>query len=107
VLVENTGDAASDEVVQLYLKDQAASVPVPIQQLVGFDRIHLAPGETQRVAFTLTPRQMSVILDDGRRVVEPGEFRLFAGGGQPGTGASGAFRSFVVSGADLWEVPGG
>lgn len=104
VIVENTGDVASDEVAQLYLKDQLASVPVPIQQLVGFQRIHLAPGEMQRVTFTVTPRQMSLILDDGRRAIEPGEFVVFVGGGQPGTGASGAFGTFTVTNDGPWVM---
>ncbi len=105
VEVENTGDRAGDEVVQLYLKDQVASVPVPVQQLVGFRRIHLAPGETQQVSFTVTPKQMSLILDDGRRVIEPGAFHLFVGGGQPGTGAAGSFATFEVEADQPWELP--
>jgi beta-glucosidase len=105
VTVENTGERAGDEVVQLYLKDQVASVPVPAQQLVGFRRIHLAPREVQEVSFTVSPRQMSLTLDDGRRVIEPGIFELFAGGGQPGTGAAGSFATFEVQGAVPWELP--
>jgi beta-glucosidase len=100
VTVENTGDRAGDEVVQLYLKDQVASVPVPVQQLVGFRRVSLEPGERQALEFTLTPRQMSLILDDGRRAIEPGTFQLFAGGGQPGTGVGGLFESFEVLGTE-------
>jgi beta-glucosidase len=105
VTVENTGTRAGDEVVQLYLKDRVASVPVPTQQLVGFRRIHLAPGETQEVSFSVSPKQMSLILDDGRRVIEPGAFELFVGGGQPGTGAAGSFATFEIQGDVLWEVP--
>ncbi|MCJ7551551.1 MAG: glycoside hydrolase family 3 C-terminal domain-containing protein, partial [Anaerolineae bacterium] len=105
VRVTNTGDVAGDEVVQCYVADQAASVPVPVRQLVGFDRIHLAPGETQQVTFTVAPKQMSLFLDDGRRVVEPGAFELFVGGGQPGTGAAGVACEFVVAGPDVWDVP--
>ena len=103
--VENTGERAGDEVVQLYLKDQVASVPVPVQQLVGFQRIHLDPGETRQVSFTVSPKQMSLILDDGRRVIEPGAFHLFAGGGQPGTGAAGSFATFEVEAEQPWELP--
>jgi beta-glucosidase len=82
--VTNSGDRAGDEVVQLYLSDLRASVPVPIRQLAGFTRIHLQPGETQAVHFTLSPEQMSLIDDAGRRVVEPGEFEIAVGGRQPG-----------------------
>ncbi len=105
VTVTNTGDVAGDEVVQCYVADPGASVPVPVRQLVGFDRIHLAPGDTQRVTFAVTPKQMSLFLDDGRRVVEPGTFELFVGGGQPGTGAAGVSGEFAVDGDDVWDVP--
>jgi beta-glucosidase len=70
-------------VVQLYVSDTAASVPVPIRQLQGFERIHLAPGEVERVTFALTPGQLSLIDGEGRRVIEPGEFQVAVGGRQP------------------------
>jgi len=81
--VQNVGERAGDEVVQLYFSDTVASVPVPIRQLGGFVRLHLAPGEKQTVTFILTPRQLSLIDDTGRRVIEPGEFQLAVGGRQP------------------------
>ena len=84
VEVKNVGDRAGDEVVQLYLTDVAASAPVPIRSLIGFDRISLRRGEKQTVTFTITPRQMSLIDDNGKRIIEPGEFLVTAGGGQPG-----------------------
>jgi beta-glucosidase len=82
--VKNVGDRAGDEVVQLYLTDVAASAPVPIRALIGFDRVSLRPGEKRTVTFTITPRQMSLIDDNGKRIIEPGEFLVSAGGGQPG-----------------------
>ncbi|HEV8430179.1 MAG TPA: glycoside hydrolase family 3 C-terminal domain-containing protein [Pyrinomonadaceae bacterium] len=82
--VKNVGDRAGDEVVQLYLTDVAASVPVPIRSLIGFDRVSLKAGEKRSVTFTIKSRQMSVIDDAGKRVIEPGEFLVNAGGGQPG-----------------------
>ena len=81
--VQNTGQRAGDEVVQLYLSDVDASVPVPIRQLVGFKRVHLEPGETQTVSFTVEPDQFAVIDDAGQRVIEPGRFRLSVSGRQP------------------------
>ena len=81
--VRNTGQREGDEVVQLYLSDVEASVPVPIRQLVGFKRMHLQPGETETVSFTIEPEQFTVIDDAGQRVVEPGRFRLSVGGRQP------------------------
>jgi beta-glucosidase len=81
--VTNTGDRAGDEVVQLYVSDLDATVPVPIRQLQGIRRVHLAPGESVQVSFTLSPSQFSLIDADGRRVVEPGQFLISVGGGQP------------------------
>ena len=82
--VSNTGGEDGDEVVQLYLTDLVASAPVPIRTLVGFDRISLRRGEKRTVTFTITPRQMSLIDDSGKRKIEPGEFAITIGGGQPG-----------------------
>ena len=80
--MKNTGDRDGDEVVQLYLTDVAASAPVPIRTLVGFDRISLRAGEKRTVTFTITPQQMSLIDDHGKRVIEPGEFLVGIGGSQ-------------------------
>lgn len=85
--VKNVSNIAGDEVVQLYLSDTKASVPVPIRNLVGVERIHLKPNETRKVSFKIDPRQMSVILDNGNRVIEPGEFAVSVGGKQPNTEA--------------------
>jgi beta-glucosidase len=82
--VQNVGDRAGDEVVQLYLTDVAASVPVPTRALAGIARVSLKPGERRNISFSLAPAQMSVIDDKGRRVVEPGEFLVSVGGKQPG-----------------------
>ncbi|HET8781769.1 MAG TPA: glycoside hydrolase family 3 C-terminal domain-containing protein, partial [Pyrinomonadaceae bacterium] len=92
--VTNAGDREGDEVVQLYLTDTSASAPVPIRTLVGFDRITLRPREKRSVSFTITPRQMSLIDDAGKRVIEPGDFAISVGGGQVGLKGT-----FTVSGA--------
>jgi beta-glucosidase len=83
VEVENTGPRAGDEVIQLYLKDVEASLPVPRLQLQGFTRIHLEPGGKQTVSFSLTARQMSFADESGKWVLEPGAFNVWVGGGQP------------------------
>ena len=62
-----------------------ASVPVPIRALQGMKRIHLEPGEEQKVELTLHAKQLTVIKDDGSRVVEPGIFEIAVGGALPGT----------------------
>jgi beta-glucosidase len=95
--VTNAGDREGDEVVQLYLTDVAASAPVPIRTLVAFDRISLRPNEKRNITYTITPRQMSLIDEQGKRVIEPGEFLINVGGGQHG-GLSGRF---TVSGKIL------
>jgi beta-glucosidase len=83
VEVKNAGQRLGDEVVQLYLKDVEASLPVPLLQLQGFTRIRLAPGEKQTIRFTLTAEQMTFADEDGRWVLEPGEFKVWVGGQQP------------------------
>ena len=99
VEVENAGSRAGDEVVQLYVTDPEASVRVPVRSLAGVERLHLKPGEKRSVSFTLDPRQLSVIKDDGRAVVEPGEFRVSVGGKQPGfKGRADAATTSVVEG---------
>ena len=82
--VENAGTRAGEEVVQLYLTDEAASVRVPIRSLAGIERVYLKRGERRVIRFTIEPRQLAVITDDGRTVVEPGEFKVTVGGKQPG-----------------------
>ena len=97
--VENTGKVEGDEVVQLYVTDLEASVRVPLRSLAGVERVHLKPGERRLVTFTLNPRQLAVITDDGRTVVEPGEFKVTIGGKQPGfTGSADAATTTFVEG---------
>ncbi len=104
-VVENTGKLEGDEVVQLYITDVQASVRVPVRSLAGVERIHLKPGERRTVTFTLDPRQLAVIMDDGRAVVEPGEFKVTIGGKQPGfTGSADSDTTGFVEG--LFTVTG-
>jgi len=77
--VRNRGAVAGDEVVQLYIRDELASVVRPVMQLAAFRRIHLAPGEAQEVGLSLGPRQLAVRDAGGRPVVEPGTFRIMVG----------------------------
>jgi beta-glucosidase len=97
--VRNTGGHEGDEVAQVYLSHVAASVPVPVRSLAGVSRLSLKPGESRRVSFTITPEQLSVIDDRGRRVVRPGEFLITVGGKQPGfKGHADAATTEVVTG---------
>ncbi len=77
--VTNTGRRAGDEVVQLYLHDTFSSTVRPYQELAGFERITLQPGETRTVRFTLGERQLRVLTADFRWVVEPGSFEVMVG----------------------------
>ncbi len=81
--VTNAGKMDGNEVVQLYLSNKTASVPVPIRTLKGFTRIFLKAGETKTVTMSLDTNDFSVINDNGQRIVEPGLFSIAIGGGQP------------------------
>jgi len=97
--VTNSGRRDGEEVVQLYVSDLEASAPVPIRSLQGFQRVQLKAGEKKTVSFTLTPRQISLIDAESKRVVEPGSFELSVGGKQPGSrGTADASTTGVLSG---------
>jgi beta-glucosidase len=80
VTVTNTGKRASDEVVQLYIHDLVSSVTRPVQELKGFRRIHLAPGESKKVDFPIGFDELSFYDQKMKRVVEPGRFEIMLGG---------------------------
>lgn len=84
VEVENVGPRAGDDVVQLYIRDVAASVTRPVRELKGFQRIALRPGEKRRVTFALGPEHLGFYDRQMRFVVEPGEFRVFVGASSVG-----------------------
>ncbi len=77
--VRNTGDRAGDEVVQVYLRDDVASVAQPVRALKAFRRVTLGPGEMQTVAFKLGPDAFALYDREMRRVVEPGTFTVYVG----------------------------
>uniref|UniRef100_A0A7C5P7X8 Glycoside hydrolase family 3 protein n=1 Tax=Thermodesulfobium narugense TaxID=184064 RepID=A0A7C5P7X8_9BACT len=81
--IKNIGNQSGDEVVQLYLKDLDASTIIPHYELKGFKRIHINSGQTRRVTFNLIPRQMALIDNEGRCILEPGKFKVMIGGSQP------------------------
>ncbi|MBR0554021.1 glycoside hydrolase family 3 C-terminal domain-containing protein [Sphingomonadaceae bacterium LXI357] len=98
VTIRNDGKVAGDEVAQLYL-----SVPgrpaTPIRSLKGYNRVHLAPGESRTVSFKLDPRDLAFADDKGVMRVTQSAYRLWVGGGQPDTGAPGVSGSFDVTGS--------
>ena len=79
ITVSNVGGRDADEVVQLYLRDDVASVARPVKQLVRFRRVHLRAGASETLTFTLGAQDLSFYDLRLRRVVEPGTFTLFAG----------------------------
>ena len=83
VTVENKGSRATDEVVQLYIKDTgSADAPVnPI--LCGFRRVTLAPGEKKQVEISIDPAALTVVNEAGQRIPGSGTWLLYAGTGQP------------------------
>jgi beta-glucosidase len=89
--VSNTGRRAGDEVIQTYLRDEAASVTRPVKALKGFRRLTLQPGETRTVTVTLRPDDLALYDLTMRKVVEPGTFIVSVGGSSSG-GLEGRFR---------------
>ncbi len=97
VTVTNTGKVTGDEVAQLYLKfpDVAGA---PLLALRGFRRVHLEPGQSQKVWFHLKRRDLSMVTSAGQIIVAPGEYTVSVGGGQPGTGVQTLTGHFDVQG---------
>ncbi|MCT4704065.1 glycoside hydrolase family 3 C-terminal domain-containing protein [Enterobacteriaceae bacterium H20N1] len=79
ISVTNNGSAAGSEVVQLYIHDKVASMVRPVQELKAFQRVHLKPGETAVLTFTVPTDMLNFTRRDGQRVVEPGEFEVQIG----------------------------
>ena len=96
--VRNTGDRAGDEVVQLYVTDRYASMVRPVQELVGFKRLHLRAGEMKQVVFTLDPSQLAFLDRDMRWKIEKGEYEFRVGGSSEDVRASTA----VTITEDAW-----
>jgi beta-glucosidase len=90
--VTNTGKRSGDEVVELYLRGPQAGGE-PLRSLRAFQRVKLRAGETNHVRFTLQPAQLSEVDHDGKTAMQPGDYTVFLGGGQPsqGTGVEGKF----------------
>jgi beta-glucosidase len=77
--VANTGERAGDEVVQLYVRDDEASIARPVRELRGFRRVTLAPGECRTVTFRLSAEQFAYTGADRKRVIEPGSIGIEVG----------------------------
>lgn len=79
VTVTNTGAVEGAEVVQLYIRDMVGSIARPVQELKGFERISLKPGESRTVNFTIDADLLKFYNKDLNYVCEPGEFEVMVG----------------------------
>lgn len=96
VQVTNSGAREADEVAELYVTPPAGA-GLPIRSLKGFERIHLAPGQSRVVTFALSPRDLAFADTNGTMRTRKGRYQLWVGGGQPGTAAPGAAATFTLS----------
>lgn len=78
--VTNSGDEPGDEVAQLYVREDVSSVETPDRSLMGFSRIHLKPHETSTVTFHIPQHQLAIWDEEGKWVVESGNYTVWAGG---------------------------
>ena len=90
--VTNTGDREAAEVAQLYLSDPVAQVARPVQQLAGFGRVTLKPGQRARIAFHLHMDRLAFTGVDLKRVVEPGRIEVSIGGSSGDLPLTGSFE---------------
>jgi beta-glucosidase len=77
--VRNSGTRAGDEVVELYLRLRGTSISLPVRELAGFRRITLAPGESQRVDFTIARNELAFWNIDMQELVEPARATVWVG----------------------------
>ena len=98
--VKNTGSRPGDEVAELYLTPPQTA-GAPNYALTGFQRLHLMPGQTRHITYTLDARQLSFVDEKGVRADRPGQYTLFIGGSQPSEGTGVA--TFQITGTH--ELP--
>jgi beta-glucosidase len=89
--IANTGTHAAEEVVQLYIRDLAASITRPVRELKAFRKIALKPGGRQIVSFTLRRSDLLFVGRDLKPTVEPGRFRVWIAPSAQAEGVSGEF----------------
>lgn len=77
--LRNSGPVSGDEVVQLYIRDVYATTPRPVQELKGYLRLTLQPGETRKLTFHLSVNQLAFYDNDLNLVLEPGQIELMIG----------------------------
>ena len=95
--VRNTSKIAGDEVAELYLEFPSIA-GAPARALRGFARVHLLPGETRHLSYTLNPRDLSMVNEQGEHVAAPGEYTIYVGGAQPAETAGGVSALMEITG---------
>jgi beta-glucosidase len=98
VTVTNTGKLAGDEVAQLYLSFPNVA-GAPIRALRAFQRVHLDPGQSQKVRFELKPRDLSMVSEAGEPIIPEGKYSVSVGGGQPNANVPTIAGTFEVKGS--------
>jgi beta-glucosidase len=83
--VTNSGPVAGDDVVELYLQ-QPPAFETPIRTLAGFQRVHLDSGQSAQIQFSINPRTLGQVDEQGNRIILPGRYTVSVGGRQPGSG---------------------
>jgi len=99
--VQNTGSVAGEEVVQLYLQDEFASLPRPVKELKGFARVSLLPDQAKRVTFTLPVNLMAFYNATYNLVIEPGSVQVMIGSSSQDIRLQGVFS---ITGASSMVV---
>ncbi|KXA91690.1 beta-xylosidase [candidate division MSBL1 archaeon SCGC-AAA259A05] len=79
VRIKNSGEREGDEIVQLYIRDEIASLTRPVKELKGFKRISLEPKESKTITFKLSADQLTFYDHNMNLVVEPGSFEVMLG----------------------------
>jgi beta-glucosidase len=90
--LKNKGKLAGDEVVQFYVRDEYASMPRPVKELKGFNRIPLNPGESKQVTFHFPVDQMAFFDAELRLILEPGKFKIMIGSSSDSIQLQGEFE---------------
>lgn len=99
--IQNTSQVAGDEVVQLYIRDEIASLPRPVKELKGFVRLTLLPGETKKITFHLSVNQMAYYDDALKLMVEPGIINVMVGSSSEDIRLAGEFEIHGITSVEI------
>jgi beta-glucosidase len=90
--IKNTSEIKGDEVVQLYMHDEVASLPRPVKELKDFKRVTLTPGESKTITFHMQPAHMAYYDENLELMIEPGKFKVMIGSSSEDIRLEGEFR---------------